>query len=203
MQLRSEVAQIPAQISNLEVHQPQGQPDAESEGRELPLSIQCYVMKESCAPSSGNRSPKGLPMQGVLPSEVAQIPAQISNLEVHQPQGRPDAESEGHELPLSIQCYAMKESCAPSSGNRSPKGLLMQGVLTSEVAQIPAQISNLEVHRPQGRHDAESEGRELPLSIQCYAMKESCAPSSANPRLGWLWTPYLALQHVSIQLLLE
>ena len=49
----------------------------------------------------------------------------------------------------------------------------MQGVWPSEVAQIPAQIGNLEVHQPQGQHDAESEGRELPLSIQCYAMKES------------------------------
>ena len=47
----------------------------------------------------------------------------------------------------------------------------MQGVLPSEVAQIPAQIGNLEVHQPQGRHDAESEGRELPLFIQCDAMK--------------------------------
>ena len=87
-------------------------------------------------------------MQGVLPSEVAQIPqAQISNLEVHQPQGRHDAESEGRELPLSIQCHAVKESCAPSSGNRSPGRLPMQGVLPSKVAQIPAQISNLEVHQ--------------------------------------------------------
>ena len=111
-------------------------------------------------------------MQGVLPPEVAQIPAQIGNLEVHQPQGRHDAESEGRELPLSIQCYAMKESCVLSSGNRSPGRLPMQGVLPSEVAIIPAKIGNLEeVHQSQGRHDAESEGRELPLFIQCDAMK--------------------------------
>ena len=80
-------------------------------------------------------------MQGVLLSEVAQIHAQIGNLEVHQPQDRHDAESEGRELPLSIQCYAMKESCAPSSGNRSPGRLPMQGVLPSEVAQIHTPFS--------------------------------------------------------------
>ena len=95
-------------------------------------------------------------MQGVWPSEVDQIPVRIGNLEVHKPQGQHDAESEGRELPLSIQCYAMKESCAPSSGNRSPGRLPMQGVWPSEVAKIPAQIGNLEVHQPQGQHDAES-----------------------------------------------
>ena len=72
-------------------------------------------------------------MQGVLPPEVAQIPAQIGNLEVHQPQGRHDAESEGRELPLSIQCYAMKESCAPSSGDCMPGRLPMQDVLPPDV----------------------------------------------------------------------
>ena len=66
-------------------------------------------------------------------------------------QGRHDAESEGRELPLSIQCYAMKKSCAPSSGHPSPGRLPLQGVLLSEVAQIPAQIGNLEVHKPQGQ----------------------------------------------------
>ena len=110
-------------------------------------------------------------MRGVLPSEVAQIPAQISDLEVQQPQGRHDAESEGRSLPLSFHCYAMKESCPPPSADPRPGWLSMRGVLPSEVAQIPAQIGNLEVHQPQGRHDAESEGRSLPLSFHCYAMK--------------------------------
>ncbi|EJK50460.1 hypothetical protein THAOC_30566, partial [Thalassiosira oceanica] len=41
----------------------------------------------------------------------------------------------------------------------------------SEVAKIQAQISNLEVHQPQGRHDAWPEGGSLPLAFHCYAMK--------------------------------
>ena len=60
----------------------------------------------------------------------------------------------------------------------------MQGVLPSEVAKLQAQIRNLEVHQPQGRRDAMSEGRSLPLSFHCYVMKESCPPPSADPRPG-------------------
>ena len=84
-------------------------------------------------------------MQGVLPSEVAKIQAQISNLEVHHPQGRRDAMPEGLWLPLSFHWYAMKESCPPPSADPGPGWLSMQGVLPSEVAKIQAQISNLEV----------------------------------------------------------
>ena len=88
-------------------------------------------------------------MRGVyLPSEVAQIRAQISDLEVHQPPGRHDAESEGRSLPLSFHCYAMNESCPPPSADPMPGWLSMRGVLPSEVAQIPAQISDLEVQIP-------------------------------------------------------
>ncbi|EJK63059.1 hypothetical protein THAOC_16304 [Thalassiosira oceanica] len=56
----------------------------------------------------------------------------------------------------------------------------MQGVLPSEGAKIQAQINNLEVDQPQGRHDACPEGGWLPLAFHCYAMKASCPSSSAH-----------------------
>ena len=78
--------------------------------------------------------------QGVLPSKVAKFPAQISNLEVHQPQGRHDAWPEGGSLPLSFHCYATKVSCPAQSANASPGWLPTQGVLPSEVAKFPGLI---------------------------------------------------------------
>ena len=122
-----------------------------SEGFSLPLSFHCYAMKESCPPPSADPGPGWLSMRGVLPSEAAKIQAQISNLQVHQPQGQRDAMSEGRSFPLSFHCYAMKESCPPPSADPRPEWLSMQGVLPSEVAKIQAQISNLEVHQVQGR----------------------------------------------------
>ena len=67
-------------------------------------------------------------MQGVLPSELAKIQAQISILEVHQLQRERDAMSEGRLLPLAFHCYAMKESCPPPSADPRPGWLSMQGV---------------------------------------------------------------------------
>ena len=185
-------------MSNLEVHQPQGQRDAMSEGRSLPHSFHCYAMKESFLPllchegvlsSSICKSRSGMAanagcfaVRGGQNSSPNQQPVQ----EVHQPQGRRDAMSEGRSLPLSFHCYAMKESCPPPSANPRPGWPSVQGVLPSEVTKIHAQISSLEVHHPQGQRDAMSEGRSLPLSFHCYAMKESCPPPTANPRPGWL-----------------
>ncbi|EJK68282.1 hypothetical protein THAOC_10553 [Thalassiosira oceanica] len=103
-------------------------------------------------------------MQGVLLSEVTRIRAQISNPEVHQPQGRHDAWPEGGSLPLAIHCYAMKESWPPQSADSWPAWRSTQGVLPSKVAKIQAQINNLEVHQPQGRHDDDA-WLELEVSI--------------------------------------
>ncbi|EJK72887.1 hypothetical protein THAOC_05537 [Thalassiosira oceanica] len=61
----------------------------------------------------------------------------------------------------------------------------MQGVLPSEVTKIHAQISNLGVHQPQGRHGELPEGGSLPLAFDCYAMKVSCPSQSVPPRPGW------------------
>ncbi|EJK55448.1 hypothetical protein THAOC_24821 [Thalassiosira oceanica] len=69
--LPSEVAKNQAQISNLKVHQPQGQHDEWPEGGWLPLAFACYAMKVSCPPQCASQRPGRLAVQGVLPSEVA------------------------------------------------------------------------------------------------------------------------------------
>ena len=54
---------------------------------------------------------------------------------------------------LPFDCYAMKVSCPSQSMPPSPGWPEMQGVLPSEEeTKIHAQISNLGVHQPQGRH---------------------------------------------------
>jgi len=78
-------------------------------------------------------------MQGVLLSKVTKFQAQISNLEVHQPQGRHDAWPEGGSLPLAFHCYAMKVSCPSQCVHSSPGWPAMQGVLLSDVNKIHAQ----------------------------------------------------------------
>ena len=80
---------LPKSISNREVLRPQGHCDAWPEGGELPLSFPSYVPKETLQPPSYMTSPGRPPMRSVLPSEVAKIPAKISNLEVLHPQGHP------------------------------------------------------------------------------------------------------------------
>ncbi|EJK66920.1 hypothetical protein THAOC_12108 [Thalassiosira oceanica] len=142
-------------------------------------------MKVSCPSQSVHSSPGWPAMQGVLLSEATKIHAQISNLEVHQPQGRHDAGPEGGSLPLAFHCYAIKVSCPSQPVHSSPGWPAMQGVLLSEVTKIHAQISNLEVHQPQGRHDAGPEGGSLPLAFHCYAMEVSCPSQPVHSSPGW------------------
>jgi len=76
-------------------------------------------------------------MQGVLLSKVTKFQAQISNLEVHQPQGRHDAWPEGGSLLFGFHCYAMKVSCPSQSVHSSPGWPAMQGVLLVKANNIP------------------------------------------------------------------
>ena len=58
---------------------------------------------------------------------------------------------EGYLHPIAIHRFAMKVSCPPQCANPHDRDGCQCREVFSEVAKIPAHISNLEVHRqPQG-----------------------------------------------------
>ena len=124
-----------------------------------------------CPPQSANPRPGWLSTQGVSPSELAKIQAQISILEVHRPQGRHEARTEGGSLPLDshLPFIVMPLKC-PVHLNLQIQGRDGRQCRVCRHLRrpkfIPAQISIGEVHHRQGRHEARTEAHSnLPLLV--------------------------------------